>query len=74
MKKFAVNSRDLTTLVSIVSAVMFGFTAWEQFYEAPGGARIVFALAFALVGGGTIWIVYLILRLLKRLYNRFKQN
>ena len=65
-------ARNITLIASVLFAYVFGNTAWKQAAELPAevptGARVVFTLAFVLLGLGIPWLVYLLLKLLSRLF------
>lgn len=65
-------ARNITIIVSVLFAYVFGNTAWTQAgampAEVPPSARVVFTVAFVLLGLGIPWLVYLLLKLLSRLF------
>ncbi len=65
-------ARNITLIASVLFAYVFGNTAWKQAAElpaeVPNGARVVFTVAFVLLGLGIPWLVYLLFKLLSRLF------
>jgi hypothetical protein len=65
-------ARNITLIVSVLFAYVFGSTAWKQAAEMPAdvppAAHVIFTVAFVLLGLGIPWLVYLVLKLLSRLF------
>jgi len=58
-----IGGRNITIIASVLAAWVFGSTAWQQFTPLPTAGRLLFSLAFAVWGGGAIWLVYGLVRL-----------
>lgn len=71
-----IGARNITLIAAILFAYVFGSTAWTQAGTVeggmPAGVRVVFTIAFVLLGFGAPWLVYLLLKLLSRLLGKGK--
>jgi hypothetical protein len=65
-----VGGRNIALVAAILFGYVFGSTAWGQAAGIPTGVRVTFTLAFALLGFGLPWLVYLAIKLLSRLARR----
>jgi hypothetical protein len=71
-----IGAKNITLIASILFAYVFGSTAWTQAATVEGGmptgVRVVFTIAFVLLGFGAPWLVYLLFKLLSRLFGKGK--
>ena len=65
-----IGAKNITVVVSILAVYAFGSGAWQA-TSAEGwstGGRLAYWGAFALLGAGAVWFVYLVGKLISRLF------
>ena len=70
-------AKNIALVAAILFSYVFGSTAWRQTAElpaeVPAGVRAAFVVVFVLLGFGLPWLVYLLYRLLRRVFGGGKR-